>query len=140
MPRHGYQRHPVQLPDVPSREQLADTQSIIATLYTIEPVDLHVVFDADEAGQRVQLHNPRSSELFELLHRANMERGTVVLLKIRGNEIRDAALARLNWFLHVHGFTRGFRGWKRARQSQEGGVTLWKSKPAWDELKTLLRF
>lgn len=130
-------RQQVQPPAVPARDQLADTSSIVATLFTIEPVSVLVVFDAQPDW--VRLENPRSSALFDLLNRANMERGTVIEMAIRARPISGAALARLNWFLHVHGYTRGFRGWKVARQRTDGGLTLWRSAPAWTELKTLLR-
>jgi hypothetical protein len=130
-------RQQVRPPAAPSLSALADTSGIVATLFTIEPVALSVVFDA--SPEVVRLDCPRSSALFDLLNRANLERGTVIEMSIRGNPIAPAALARLNWFLHVHGYTRGFRGWKRARRSVDGGLTLWRSAPAWLDLKTLLR-
>lgn len=132
-------KHPVQPPAVPSRAQCEDTSGIIATLYTIEPVCICTVFDEPSPADVLTLENPRSSALFELLAHANLRRGTVVLLEIRGKAVSGAALARLNWFLHIHGHTRGFRAWKIARRDKDGGLALWKCAAAWTEFKQLLR-
>lgn len=133
------QSQPVHLPEIPDRAAVSDTTAIYGKLYAIEPVTIRLVFAAPDDQAEVQLVNPNSARLFELLHKANMERATVIELTVRGKPIKPAALARINWFLHIDGYTRGFRGWKRAREVN-GGVTLWKSGPAWDDFKALLQF
>lgn len=136
--RSHYQKHPVQPPHVPDREALTDTSGLYATLYSIEPVSVRVVFDKLGDAARVELINPKSSALFDLFKRTNLERGTIIDFTIRGKAIEPAALARLNYFVTLPGYTKGFRAWRMARESAEGGITLWKSAPAWSEFKTLL--
>jgi hypothetical protein len=125
-------------PSIPTREQLADATSFLATMHTIERVRITIAFDRKE-NALVSLENPSSARLFELLWKCAREHGTVLSLGIRERAVDPASIARLNWFLAIHGYTRGFRGWKRARQSEDGGQTLWKCAAAWNEFKVLLK-
>lgn len=111
---------------------------IMEKLYKIEHVDIIAVFD-DQSEPLVHLERPKSSQLLELLNRANLHRGTVTHLWLKNEPIAPAALARLNWFLHTPGYTKGFRGWRIALQEQDGGLILWKSAAAWEELKQIIK-
>lgn len=133
----------VKLPDVGTPDDWKTSSSIIENLYRIEYVAISAVFD-DEAEPLRELKNPRSSRLFELLNAANLHRGTVISLAIQPDgkklqPISPAALARLNWFLHTPGYSKGFRGWRRQLEREHAGASLWKSAEAWAELKRICR-
>lgn len=128
-------QHPVQPPKFGSPNDRS--VDFVAKLYAIEPVHIEFVCDNDEKPH-VVMKNPNSSDLLRALHKANLERWTVTVLVVSGNPVPHQCLARLNWFLHIHGYTKGFRGWKRANEKKDGGATLWKSNLCWDELKQII--
>lgn len=126
--------------DVPDH----DVGYFVSKFYQIEPVQITVVFD-DPDCPLVELAEPDSSRLFELLSKANLNRGTVVHLALKGKggerwrPIKPEALARLNWFLHMPGYTKGFRGWRISLEKQEAGIILWKSGESWNLLKKIIK-
>lgn len=128
----NYVRPPVIHCDL-TAEQFEAARALMEGLHAIEPVHLVVVFDAEPPADRVELVNPTSPPLFELLSRANLQRGTVVVFEVRGEAVAARILARLNWFLHVHGYTRGFRAWRIAQEAE--GAAVAKSRFAWANLK-----
>jgi hypothetical protein len=124
-------RPPAELSSNPNRS------SILDGLYTIEPVTIRTAWDDEEDPLRV-LQNPTSSQLFELLSQANLKRATVFEMTVSGQDIGPRQLARLNWSLHIAGFTKGFRKWKIDNQNGDGGSILWKSKDAYYSFKEAL--
>ncbi len=125
-------------PDIPTGAEVADTTSLTATMYSMERVRIVVAFDRDE-NNLVTLANPTSARLFELLWQLCRQHGYVMSMQIRDRDIEPRALVRLNWFLHIHGYTRGFWAWRIARMKVDGGHVMWKCAAAWNELKIMLK-
>ena len=134
---NGFKRtHPVQPPklNIPSE---SNSDHYFAKFYQIEPVTAEFVCD-DEKHPRIILDEPSSATLLESMSQANLKRWTCVSLSIKGQEVPPQCLARLNWFLHIPGYTKGFRAWKRSNKDRDGGTVLWKSNHSWDELKQVI--